>query len=116
VDADIQELSADRRFITAYNAALQLATIVLRLAGFRTNSNKAGHHRVTIDALPEILGPKLQDLTDYLNACRMKRHMCDYTNAGEISVAEVSEFIAEVKTFRKIVIERVKKSYPQMSI
>ncbi len=55
-DANICELSADRRFITAYNAALQLTTIVLRTHGLRSNPNKAGHHRISIDALPEILG------------------------------------------------------------
>ncbi|HEX4840086.1 MAG TPA: hypothetical protein VFU89_06560 [Rhabdochlamydiaceae bacterium] len=78
-DADISRLSADRRFITAYNAALQLTTIVLRAAGFRTNPNKTGHHRISIDALNEIIGKELQELADYLNACRMKRHICDYT-------------------------------------
>lgn len=70
-DAGIHGLSADRRFITAYNAALQLTTIVLRAAGFRTNPNKAGHHRISIDALPEILGKEFQDLSDYFNACRV---------------------------------------------
>jgi len=35
-DASILELSADRRFVTAYNAALRLATIVLRASGYRT--------------------------------------------------------------------------------
>ena len=35
-DAAIKEISADRRFATAYNAALQLATIVLYASGYRT--------------------------------------------------------------------------------
>jgi hypothetical protein len=34
-DAAIKEISADRRFATAYNAALQLATIVLYASGYR---------------------------------------------------------------------------------
>jgi predicted nucleotidyltransferase len=59
-DAEISGLSPDRKFITAYNAALQLATIVLRTAGFRTNPNKTGHHRISIDALDEILGKELE--------------------------------------------------------
>jgi hypothetical protein len=33
-DAKIKQLSTDRRFATAYNAALQLATIVLHAAGY----------------------------------------------------------------------------------
>lgn len=85
MDADVHNLSADRRFITAYNTALQLSTIVLRASGFRTNPNKAGHHRISIDVLPEILGKELQEFAGYLNACRIKRNICDYTSSGEIS-------------------------------
>lgn len=41
-DAEIPQLSSDRRFATAYNAALQMATIALYAAGFRACG--AGHH------------------------------------------------------------------------
>lgn len=54
-DSAIQELSADRRFATAYNAALQLATIALHAAGYRTA--KSGHHWITLKAMPEVMGP-----------------------------------------------------------
>ena len=53
-DARVTGLSADRRFATAYNAALQLATIVLRSEGYRTFG--AGHHYTTILALRAIMG------------------------------------------------------------
>ena len=53
-DASIAALSEDRRFATAYNAALQLATIALRAEGYRTRG--VGHHRTTIMALPLIVG------------------------------------------------------------
>jgi hypothetical protein len=113
-DAGVVQLSTDRRFITAYNAALQLTTIVLRAAGFRTNPNKAGHHRITIDALPEILGRDHQELSDYLHACRIKRNMSDYTSTGEVSAAEVAEIIKEVKALKSLVKEWVKKTHPQL--
>lgn len=115
IDASIQELSADRRFITAYNAVLQLTTIVLRAHGLRTNPNKAGHHRISIDALPEILGPELQDLTDYFHACRIKRHNCDYTSSGEISEKEAIEIVSEAKNFKNSVLKWIKKAHPQVS-
>jgi hypothetical protein len=35
-DAAIAQTSADRRFATAYNAALALATVVLHAAGYRS--------------------------------------------------------------------------------
>lgn len=113
-DADIIHLSADRRFITAYNAALQLTTIVLRAAGFRTNPNKTGHHRISIDALHEIVGKELQELADYLNACRMKRHICDYTSSGEISEAEAAELIQETKKFKTFVFNWIKKTHSHL--
>jgi hypothetical protein len=43
-DAAIQELSDDRRFATAYNAALQTATMSIACAGFRL-ATSPGHHR-----------------------------------------------------------------------
>jgi hypothetical protein len=49
-DAEIPQLSTDRRFATACNAALQMATIALYAAGFRAFG--AGHHWATFHALP----------------------------------------------------------------
>ncbi len=112
-DAQIDELSSDRRFITAYNAGLQLTTIVMRIYGLRTNPNKAGHHRISIDALAEILGRNFQGFSDYLHACRVKRNTCDYTSSGEVSNGEVTEIIKEVQTFKKQIIEWIKNNHPQ---
>ena len=39
-DASIKELSADRRFATAYNAALQLTTILMYSHGYRAVSSR----------------------------------------------------------------------------
>ena len=47
-DAKIELLSTDRRFATAYNAALQLATIVLHAARYRVKSSVGGHHWITV--------------------------------------------------------------------
>jgi uncharacterized protein (UPF0332 family) len=112
-DAEIQGLSSDHRFITAYNAALQLSTIVLRIYGFRTNPNQTGHHRTSIDVL-SVLFEELRDLSDYLNACRIKRHICDYTSSGEISSTEASEIVEEVKEFKKFALKWIKKSHPHL--
>jgi len=48
-DAGIAGLSADRRFATAYNAALQAANMAIACAGYRIMS-KVGHHRVSLEA------------------------------------------------------------------
>lgn len=97
-DASITQLSADRRFATAYNAALALATIALHVAGYRTAG--AGHHWATFQMLPEIMGTQAQPRADYLNACRSKRNITDYDRAGEISETEVTEILDEARVFR----------------
>ena len=113
-DAELLGLSPDRKFITAYNAALQLATIVLRAAGYRTNPNKTGHHRISIDALSEIAGEELEEVSSYLNACRVKRHICDYTSSGEVSEGEASEIVKEIKNFKIFVVEWIQKNHPHL--
>jgi len=38
-DAHVKEISADRRFTIAYNAALQLATLILYCKGYKPKGN-----------------------------------------------------------------------------
>jgi len=71
VDAQVQGLSADRRFATAYNAALQTATMAIACTGYRVTA-KAGHHRVTIDAITLTVGNNGKRYADYLETCRRK--------------------------------------------
>ncbi|GAB4262415.1 MAG: hypothetical protein Kow00122_18860 [Thermoleophilia bacterium] len=92
-DARIQALSADRRFATAYNATLQLATVVLRAEGLRTRGS--GHHHTTIRALPLVLGESVGGTADYLDACRSRRNTLDYHGIGIATEADVAELIEE---------------------
>ncbi|HUV73023.1 MAG TPA: hypothetical protein VMW79_01820 [Anaerolineae bacterium] len=52
-DAAVEEVSADRRFAIAYEAALQLATITLYAAGYETHGT--GHHFNTFQAFREAM-------------------------------------------------------------
>ena len=54
-DAALAGLSADRRFATAYNAALQTAKMVIACAGYRVASTP-GHHRLHFEAARIPLG------------------------------------------------------------
>lgn len=58
-DAKIKQLSTDRRFVTAYNAALQLSTIVLLITGYRVKAS-TGHHWVTLLSIPEVMGKNIK--------------------------------------------------------
>jgi len=109
-DAGIPELSADRRFATAYNAALQLATIALYAAGYRTVG--PAHHWVTFNVLPEIIGASSVVYADYFDNSRTKRNITDYDRAGEISDLEAREIITKVQTFRRVVLAWLGKHHP----
>lgn len=97
-DANQTRLSLDRRFATAYNAVLQLAT-ALHAAGYRTAGQ--GHHWATFHVLPKIMGSKARKRADYLDACRTKRNVADYDRAGEISEVEVAEILDEARNFHR---------------
>jgi hypothetical protein len=112
VDAAIPTLSADRRFATAYNAALQLATIALHAAGYRTAHSS--HHWVTLHVLPELMGPQVQTRADYLDGCRTKRNVTDYDRAGEISLQEAEEMLTQARDFRSDLLAWLEKSYPTL--
>ena len=71
-DAAIPALSEDRRFATAYNAALQTAKMAIACAGYRIAS-VPGHHRLTFEGAKLSLGKQAEQLADYFDACRRKR-------------------------------------------
>jgi hypothetical protein len=111
-DAEIPQLSPDRRFATAYNAALQMATMALYAAGFRAFGS--GHHWATFQALPDIMGTQAQVRADYLDSCHSKRNVTDYDRVGEISQREVEEILAEAGAFREDLLDWLKRSHPTL--
>lgn len=112
-DAGIEELSADRRFATAYNAALQLATVVLRAEGYRTQG--VAHHHTTIEALPLILGTEVGATADYLDACRSRRNTVDYDGIGIATEADVEELVREAEALRETVLAWLEKAHPELA-
>jgi len=111
-DAEVTEISIDLRFTTAYQAALQLATIVLAASGFRTIGS--GHHWVTFKMLPELMGSETQSLAEYFDLCRGKRNLSDYDRAGEISEHEAKELLKEAKKFRGAILNWLKTRHPTL--
>jgi len=79
-DAALAGLSADRRFATAYNAALQTAKMVIACAGYRVASTP-GHHRLHFDAARIALGSSADRFLDYFETSRRKRNVIDYDYA-----------------------------------
>lgn len=100
-DSQVKSLSADRRFATAYNAALNLANYVIRKNGYRVAA-KAGHHRIAFLLSGEMLGKKARKYLDYYDVCRRKRNRLDYDLAGVVSESEVAELIEKVLEFKSM--------------
>ena len=111
-DARVDAISADRRFATAYNAVLQLATVLLWCRGFRPTST--GHHFTVFQAMKDILGEEHHDLADYFDSCRAKRNITDYARSGEISEEETAELVVEAEKFREVVLAWLDGNYPSL--
>jgi uncharacterized protein (UPF0332 family) len=108
-DAGIKALSADRRFATAYNAALQAATMVLYASGYKTHG--IGHHFAVFEAVKGIMGKEYHGLFEYFDSCRSKRNRTDYDFAGSVTDTEAEELISEAEKFSKIVFLWIKEKF-----
>ena len=112
-DAARQEISIDWRYNIAYNAGLQLATLVLLAAGYRTGRGESKHYRV-IQAVPLVMGDDLNVVRDYLDNCRRKRNVSEYDAAGTISEKELSDLLEMVRNFKNQVEVRLRKNHPDL--
>jgi hypothetical protein len=112
-DAAIEGLSEDRRFSTAYNAALQLATMVIACVGYRVSA-KQGHHENTFVGLELAMGPSAAKLARYFDTCRKKRNTVDYNFANVVTQTELDELLTTVREFREMVGKWIAKNYSQL--
>jgi hypothetical protein len=105
-DSEASEVSYDWQFGIAYNAALKLASILVRGSGYRV---KAGsHHMNTIAVIPLILGQKYKDDSEYLDSCRRKRNTVEYDCVGGATKNDVIELREFVMEFRDVVLKWLK--------
>src|SRR3990172_8422887 len=67
-DADAPDLSPDGCFQHAYDSALQLCIVALRVSGF-TIPKGEGHHKRGIDSLRHTLGENWSETADHIERC-----------------------------------------------
>ena len=113
-DADIAELSIDRRFATAYNGALNLARIIVICEGYRITA-KVGHHKVSFASAQTILRNKYDDLFSLFELSRRKRNKVDYDQSDVATESELADLISNVKIFEKVVNEWLIANHPEIS-
>jgi uncharacterized protein (UPF0332 family) len=101
-DAKVAGLSADRRFATAYNAALQAAHMVIACAGYRVTA-KTGHHKVALDSVKLAVGGTVNKYADYFDRCRRKRNVIDYTRSHVATESEAHEIVQQATEFHDVV-------------
>ncbi len=109
-DAAIPELSADRRFATAYNAVLQAAKMVIACAGFRIAA--VGHHQMTFEAIEAAMGDEVARWADYFDGCRRKRNLLDYDMAQVATEDEAQALLEEARRFRNYTERWIARHYP----
>lgn len=108
-DASITNLSADRQFAIAYNAALQLAKMVLAASGYRVTG--LGHHQTSFEALEAAMGSAVSKLVSYFDVCRRKRNLLDYDAANIATKTEADELLKKVCEFNELVEKWIQKNH-----
>jgi hypothetical protein len=111
-DAEVEAVSADGRFVSAYGAVLQAATVLIRCHGYRTKG--IGHHFTTFEALKMLL-PQESRQVSYFESCRSKRNVADYTQAGAVSEKEVKDLVRESRAFVLLVRKLIVSDFPEFA-
>jgi SAV_6107-like HEPN len=110
-DAQVQGLSADRRFATAYNAALQIAKMAIACAEYRAIA-KTGHHKVTVEAITLAVGAAVSAYADYFETCRRKRNVIDYTRSHVATDSYADEIVNKAREFYDVVEAWIDSKFP----
>lgn len=111
-DAGLKGLSADRRFATAYNAALQLCKMAIACAGYRLTVG-IGHHQKTFETVKSAVTTSVaENLADYFEICRRKRNVIDYDAADTISETEADELVRKAGELQILVEDWITGNYP----
>jgi hypothetical protein len=110
-DARATGISSDRRFATAYGAALTVAIAALAAGGYRAASE--GHHYWAIQSLTYTLD--LDAVTvEQFNKFRKKRNISDYERVGVVSRQEMEEMINLAQVLRDKLKAQLKATHPEL--
>jgi uncharacterized protein (UPF0332 family) len=114
-DASVTGVSADRRFATAYNAALQSAKPAIACAGYRVTTG-AGHHKISFESLTLAMGAAVDEYADYFDRCRRKRNTIDYDYAFVATETEAQEIVQKANEFFVAVERWIATKYPKFKV
>ena len=115
-DAEIIDLSADRRFAVTYNAVLQLSKMVIAGAGYRVATGGSGHHQKTFAAVVVALGGAGSALAAYFETCHRNRNNIDYDAAEIVTETEADELLLKAEEFRVSIEKWIANNHPQFKV
>ncbi len=113
-DAAIPALSEDRRFATAYNAALQTAKMAVACAGYRVGA-VPGHHAISFECAAVALGKQADGLVGFFDVSRRKRNIIDYTGVQIATSTEAAEVLQRAQEFHAMVERWITAKHPQLA-
>jgi hypothetical protein len=110
-DAALPALSEDRRFATAYNAALQAARMSVACAGYRVAA-VPGHHALSFECAGLSLGKSADKFVLFFDSCRRKRNVIDYTGVQIATSTEAAELLQRAQEFSALVEKWIAATHP----
>lgn len=109
-----KNMDPDWRFVAAYNAALQVATIALHASGFEAAKGGGAHH-YTIESLRlTVAAPG--ELVDELQAYKSKRGGAVYEMTGIASQTEINGLRRLATELRDLVRAWLQSTHPAMAV
>lgn len=111
-DADVEVISCETRFDSAYKAVMQLALAAMMANGFRPDTNRPGHHMTVIQSLPQTIGLPTERMA-VLDVLRRKRNLTDYSG-GWIDETSMEQCILEARDLLRDVEAWLKEQRPEL--
>ncbi|MBI4974576.1 MAG: hypothetical protein HZC19_02015 [Candidatus Omnitrophica bacterium] len=111
-DASQDSISAELRYIAAYQAALAAGEAFLHCNGYKTP--KMSHHYMVWEALRQVLDKSFKEQLALFNDARNKRADAFYDHAGLINETEYKEVFDESKRFVESLRGKIKKDFPSL--
>lgn len=111
-DAHVLEISAENQFDVAYKAIMQLANAALQANGYRTLTNKPGHHMTMIQTLKQTANIDKQTVI-VLDALRKQRNTADYSG-DTIPISAVDECISHAENLLSDIRNWLKENKPEL--
>lgn len=113
-DAALPALSEDRKFATAYNAALQAARMAVACAGYRVAA-VPGHHALSFECAGLALGRPARKFVLFFDSCRRKRNVIDYTGVQIATTTEAAELRQRAQEFIALVEAWIAATHPPLT-